>query len=57
MDVFVKDLKVGDKVNCHGDGWLVVTKVDCWCKSIIAITYDNGIEMKYTPDEKLFIIR
>lgn len=24
MDIFARDLKVGDEVNCHEQGWLIV---------------------------------
>ena len=43
MEIFARDLKVGDKVNCHEDGWLVVTKIK---ESFILniVTFENGKE-------------
>lgn len=55
MDLFVKDLKVGDKVNCHEQGWLTVTKIEDSC--IVYVTYDNGWETYYDRNHRLFVIR
>lgn len=55
MDIFARDLKVGDKVNCHEQGWLTVKSIkDSW---IIYVTYDNGMETYYSRDHRLFVIR
>lgn len=52
---FARDLQVGDKVNCHEQGWLEVKKSkDEW---MIYITYDNGTETYYSRDHRLFVIR
>lgn len=55
MDIFARDLQVGDKVNCHEQGWLTVKKIeDKW---MIYVTYDNGTETYYSRDHRLFVIR
>lgn len=55
MDLYAKDLKVGDKVNCHEQGWLTVTAIRN--EFLIYVTYDNGKETYYSKDDKLFVVR
>lgn len=55
MDLFARDLKVGDKVNCHEQGWLTVKAIrNEW---LIYVTYDNGKETYYSKDDRLFVVR
>lgn len=55
MDIFARDLQIGDKVNCHEQGWLEVKKIeDKW---VIYVTYDNGTETYYSRDRRLFVVR
>jgi len=55
MDIFARDLKVGDLVNCHEQGWLTVKEIEYdW---FITITYNNGWTTKYSRDKRLFVIR
>lgn len=55
MDIFAKDLKVGDKVDCHEQGWLIVKEIKYeW---VIYVTYNNGTKTYYSKGDKLFIIR
>lgn len=55
MDIFAKDLKVGDKVDCHEQGWVTVKKIKYeW---VIYVTFNNGTETYYSKDDRLFIIR
>lgn len=55
MEIFARDLRVGDKVNCHERGWLIVKEIKKqW---IIYVTYDNGIEKYYSKEDRLFVIR
>ena len=53
MDIFARDLKVGDIVHEHG--WLTVKRVeDKW---MIYVIYDNGTKAYYSRDHRLFVIR
>ena len=59
MDIFARDLKVGDKVNCHEDGWLIVRKIK---PSFIinTVTFekeDYFITKYFNLDERVFVIR
>ena len=55
MDIFARDLKVGDEVNCHEQGWLTVKEVkDEW---MIYVTYNNGYKTYYARDHRLFVVR
>ena len=55
MDIFARDLQIGDRVDCHEQGWLTVKKIeDKW---IIYVTYDNGTETYYSRDHRLFVVR
>lgn len=54
LNIFARDLKVGDKVNCY-EGWLTVKKIEDGCT--IYVTYDNGTETHYSKDCKLFVVR
>lgn len=55
MDLFARDLKVGDKVNGHEMGWLIVTEVKDGF--MIYVTYNNGYKTYYGRDTRLFVIR
>ena len=56
MEIFARDLKIGDKVNCHEDGWLVVAKIK---ESFILniVTFENGKEKYYNLGDKVFVVR
>lgn len=58
MEIFAQDLKIGDKVNCHEHGWLIVRNVirRPWD---IEVQYDDdpGNLRSYYKDEKVFIVR
>lgn len=55
MEIFARNLKVGDKVNCHERGWLTVKEIKKqW---VIYVTYDNGTETYYSKEDRLFVIR
>lgn len=56
MEIFARDLKVGDKVNCHVDGCLVVKKIR---KSFLLniVTFENGKDKYYNLDDKVSIVR
>ena len=56
MEIFARDLKVGDKVNCHEDGWLIVTKIK---ESFIlnVVTFENGKEKYYNLGDRVFVVR
>lgn len=55
MDLYAKDLKIGDKVNCHEQGWRTVKEIDA--RWMIYVTYDNGYQTYYSKEDKLFVIR
>lgn len=55
MDLFARDLKVGDKVNCHMQGWLTVKEIEH--RWMIYVTYDNGYKTYYSKGDRLFVIR
>lgn len=56
MEILAGDLKVGDKVDCHEDGWLVVTKIK---ESFILniVTLENGKEKYFNLYEKVSVVR
>ena len=56
MEIYAGDLRVGDKVNCHEDGWLIVKKIK---KSSLLdiVTFENGKEKYYNFAERVFVIR
>lgn len=56
MDIFARDLKIGDKINCHEDGWLTVKKIKKTCILNI-VTFENGNEKDYYLGERVFVIR
>ena len=39
IEVYAKDLKIGDKVNCKMDGWLTVEKIDNTYIQSVYVTY------------------
>jgi hypothetical protein len=55
MDIFARDLRMGDKVNCHERGWLIVKKIEN--KWMLHITYNDGTEIDYFEGDRLFVIR
>ena len=54
LNIFARDLKVGDKVNCY-EGWQIVKEIED--KNMIYVTYDNGTETHYSKDYRLFVVR
>lgn len=59
MEIYADDLRVGDKVNCHEDGWLVVRKVKpSFILNIVTFEKDDYFITKYFRfDEKVFVVR
>lgn len=56
MEIFARDLKVGDKVNCHENGESVVTKIkESFMLNVV--TFENGKEKYYNLGDKVSIIR
>lgn len=53
--LYAKDLKVGDKVNYHEQGWLTIKEIRS--EFLIYVTYDNGEETYYLNNEMVFVIR
>lgn len=54
MEKYVKDIKIGNEINRHEKGWQRVVGIR---KSyFIYITLENGEELYYREDEKLFVI-
>lgn len=54
MEKYAKDIKIGDTVNRHCQGWQTVTNIR---KSyLIYITFSNIEEIYYSPHDKLFVV-
>lgn len=54
MEKYAKDIKIGDTVNRHCQGWQMVTSIrKCY---LIFITFSNGEEMYFNPNDKLFVV-
>lgn len=56
MEIYAGDLKVGDRVNCHEDGWLTVKKVKR-SSLLDIVTFENGKEKYYNFAERVFVMR
>lgn len=53
MEKYAKDIKIGDTVNRHCQGWQTVTNIR---KSyLIYITFSNGEEMYFHLGDKLLV--
>lgn len=57
MEIFAKDFKVGDKVNCHCDGWLIIKDIKFTYASFISALFNNGTERTYDGSDRVFVIR
>lgn len=58
--VFARDLKVGDCINGHFDGWLTIKEIykhSITSSQNIQVLFTNGMSKKYDDSESVDAIR
>lgn len=58
--VFARELKIGDMINGHCDGWLIIEDIQTnpfGKYKTITVTFTNGKKKTYSADDRIDAIR